>query len=193
MPSAQMSGCPSKSWSMRSIGCASQSGTGISFASAAASRWTFGRASPPPHTDTQFMDEVFAARQSACNLAVQEALRVSDDEADNGPRRKVARKGFKATAKHATVAPHAIEVTLPQVGSLPPRKAWALFEGIGTGTFWLELTSPNLEHLREGAQTSPAIVKSRGSASKGRAGKPKPEAGPPEAAEGEDSVQSESD
>ena len=88
------------------------------------------RAGKPSATvDTQFMDEVFAARQSACNLAAQESLRVSNDEADNGPRRKVARKGFKATAKHATVAPHAIEVTLPQVGSLPPRKAWALFEG----------------------------------------------------------------
>ena len=79
----------------------------------------------------------------------------SDDEAEE-PQPKLKRAHMRAHAsKHANVAPHHLTMTLPRVTTLSgdilqARPVLMLFEGVGSGTCWMEMTAENIEHLKAG-------------------------------------------
>ena len=109
--------------------------------------------------DTVFMADLLDRRQKACNAAVAAATHISDDEAELPKKRPKKKSQRKASMRHASLAPHSVEVELPPVTTedglqLEARKVSVLFEGAGTGTLWLELTKENVEHVRRGIISS---------------------------------------
>ena len=100
--------------------------------------------------DCQYIDDIYALRQIACNEALAKALHPTEHVAGEPLPKRHKRNQVVATAKDAHLVPLTLPIVLPAVADLPELHTTTLYEGVKTGQMWLPLEKPVLQQLRVG-------------------------------------------
>ena len=108
-------------------------------------------------TNCEFMDQILARRQSACDDALHAAL-AGDEE---GQKTKRLRR--RANASDAHLVPKVLNMSLPAVAEegLGERLVRVLFEGASTASIYMQMSEDIVDHLRKGIQHSSRHERSR--------------------------------
>ena len=104
-----------------------------------------GRAAESGSLNVPVIGKILEARQSACDQALEEALKVEDvsgDEAPVQPKKKAKKAIRKAAARDLHLLPEVVDVSVGEF------KLSVLSEGLSTGTIWMELRPENLSWLK---------------------------------------------
>ena len=97
--------------------------------------------------DCQYIDDIYALRQTACNEALAKALHPTEHVAGEPLPKRHKRNQVVATAKDAHLVPLTLPIVLPAVADLPELHTTTLYEGVKTGQMWLPLEKPVLQQL----------------------------------------------
>ncbi|CAE7432066.1 unnamed protein product [Symbiodinium sp. CCMP2592] len=103
-----------------------------------------GRAAESGSLNVPVIGKILEARQSACDKALEEALKVEDGSGDEDekPKKKAKKTIRRSSAKDLHLLPEIVDVSVAEF------QMSLLSEGLSTGTIWMELRPENLSWLK---------------------------------------------
>ncbi|CAE7216954.1 unnamed protein product [Symbiodinium sp. CCMP2592] len=103
-----------------------------------------GRAAESGSLNVPVIGKILEARQSACDKALEEALKVEDGlgDEDEKPKKKAKKTIRRSSAKDLHLLPEIVDVSVAEF------QMSLLSEGLSTGTIWMELRPENLSWLK---------------------------------------------